>query len=465
MRLIAVWRDKKFFCWPVLTFLTVLLLVSYGVFLSEVYRLDLAKARGRLVAEHCAADISMAIEHTLSVTYVLDALLQEGDGEIPSFPALAARLLPMYPGAAALQLAPGGVVTECFPLEGNEPVIGHDLFHDPQRMAEAVSGRDGGRLLFFGPYALLQGGQGGIGRLPVFLPDFQGRPVFWGFVTVLTRYPETLQNHSLQAIEKDGYSYELWRYHPETGEKMRIAASPAPLQAAPIETGISVPGNVWYLSLTPQEGWMNYPALAVKVVGALVFSLLLAWLVHLMLQTKASESAMKCIAMQDELTRLPNRRGLMAELQTAWQQAWEKGSSLTVGFFDIDAFKAVNDTLGHDAGDHVLCTLSARLRTVLPPGDYLGRLGGDEFLFVLCGAQTSEQRQAQMQALLAAALQPILWRGTECRCSISIGFTCYPKDPGGPELLVQHADRAMYEAKRKGKGRIEAFSPEWETGN
>ena len=205
---------------------------------------------------------------------------------------------------------------------------------------------------------------------------------------------------------------------------------------------------------------MNYPSLAVKVSGALLFSLLMGWLVRLMLQTKASESVMKCMAMQDELTRLPNRRGLMAELQTDWQKAWEQGSSLTVGFFDIDAFKVVNDTLGHDAGDHVLCTLSARVRAALHPGDYLGRLGGDEFLFVLCGVQTPEQRLAKMQALLAAALQPVLWRGTECRCSISIGFTCYPDDPGGPELLVQHADRAMYEAKRKGKGRIEAFLPE-----
>ena len=136
MRLTAGLKENKVFCWPLITFFVVLLLVSYGVFLSEVYRLDLAKARGRLVAEHCAADISSSVDHVLSVTYVLDALLQEGNGAIPSFPALAARLLPMYPGAAALQLAPGGVVTECFPLEGNEPVIGHDLFHDPQRMAE-----------------------------------------------------------------------------------------------------------------------------------------------------------------------------------------------------------------------------------------------------------------------------------------------------------------------------------------
>lgn len=127
------------------------------------WRLDLHQAeesRARtldMAGDHAHA-LQAGIEHNLSATFALAAMIRQGNGALRDFESLAAEMLPFYPGASALQLAPGGVVTQVHPLTGNEQAIGHDLLRDPARTREAFAARDSGALTLAGPFRLAQGG-------------------------------------------------------------------------------------------------------------------------------------------------------------------------------------------------------------------------------------------------------------------------------------------------------------------
>jgi diguanylate cyclase (GGDEF)-like protein len=126
---------------------------------------------------------------------------------------------------------------------------------------------------------------------------------------------------------------------------------------------------------------------------------------------------------------------------------------------DLDGFKTVNDVLGHAAGDDLLVEVAARLRGCVRPGDTLARLGGDEFAIVLPGADTSVAREVA-ERVLEALGRSVPVRGKDVVIGASIGIAAYDGEPSCPEELFQQADKAMYEAKRGGRGRYEVFGPD-----
>lgn len=248
-----------------------------------IWRYEKARIQdARDVASDLVAERAYAIEHNvervLSATYALAAMVQQGKGYIPHFEETAGQLLRYYPGAAALQLAPGGIVRQVVPLQGNEKAIGHDLLNDPQRAGAARLSRDRGQLVLAGPFRLLQGGLGAAGRLPVFLDDGQGQRAFWGFAIVLIAFPEALAPAKLaELVDERGYAYELSRTLPGSDQKQVIAASSEAQLLDPVERVLQVPNATWTLRLAPAGGWNDFAGLSWKAALGLVFSALLAW--------------------------------------------------------------------------------------------------------------------------------------------------------------------------------------------
>jgi len=197
-----------------------------------------------LVAAH-VADYAHHLENyitrALSASYALAALVEAGHGEVLDFDAVAARLLPHYPGASEVLLAPNGVIQHIAPLSGNEKALGLDLLSYPSQRTEASITRASGELTLAGPLELVQGGQALAGRLPVFLQDADGQSRFWGFTEVLMRLPQALQPAQLANLTASGYRYELWRRHPQTGVKQIIQASFNGAFDDPIEASVRVP--------------------------------------------------------------------------------------------------------------------------------------------------------------------------------------------------------------------------------
>jgi diguanylate cyclase (GGDEF)-like protein len=161
-------------------------------------------------------------------------------------------------------------------------------------------------------------------------------------------------------------------------------------------------------------------------------------------------------ALHDELTGLPNRAFLYAKTREAVAEAARTGGRAGFLLLDLDRFKLVNDTLGHPAGDRVLNIVSRRLAHSVRPGDLVARLGGDEFAVLLPAARPGST--ALVAGRLRAALaRPIQVEGMTVQIGASIGIAFYPEDAPGPDLLIQHADAAMYLAKERRTG-VEAYS-------
>jgi diguanylate cyclase (GGDEF)-like protein/PAS domain S-box-containing protein len=166
---------------------------------------------------------------------------------------------------------------------------------------------------------------------------------------------------------------------------------------------------------------------------------------------KEYQSQLEHIAHYDLLTHLPNRKLLADRLSQAMLQCDRHQLSLAVAFLDLDGFKAVNDTHGHDVGDQLLTVLSLRMKEVLREFDTLARIGGDEFVAVLADLARVEDCKPVLDRLLLAASEPVLMGKLVLNISASIGVSFYPNDGVDADQLMRYADQAMYVAKKSGK--------------
>jgi diguanylate cyclase (GGDEF)-like protein/PAS domain S-box-containing protein len=174
-------------------------------------------------------------------------------------------------------------------------------------------------------------------------------------------------------------------------------------------------------------------------------------------ERKASQAELERLALVDPLTGLPNRALMHDRLQGALGRMKRHGRKVGVLFLDLDRFKVVNDSLGHDAGDSLLCVLGDRISRVLRSGDTLGRLGGDEFVVVAEEIGDARDLASLAERILAAVSQPLHLQGYEIAPSASIGIAVAEEGSGDTESLLRDADLAMYRAKARGGGDYELF--------
>jgi diguanylate cyclase (GGDEF)-like protein len=163
----------------------------------------------------------------------------------------------------------------------------------------------------------------------------------------------------------------------------------------------------------------------------------------------------------DALTGLPNRVLLADRLRQGMAQVQRRGQQLAVAYLDLDGFKRVNDTRGHQVGDQMLLQLSNRMKQVLRDGDTLARVGGDEFVVVLLDLNEFDDSLPMIRRLLTAADSTVVLAEHELRVSASVGVTLFPQHQEvDAEQLLRQADQAMYQAKQAGKNRYHVFDAE-----
>ncbi|MDD2369277.1 MAG: GGDEF domain-containing protein, partial [Sulfuricurvum sp.] len=138
-------------------------------------------------------------------------------------------------------------------------------------------------------------------------------------------------------------------------------------------------------------------------------------------------------------------------------QANRDNKMISIGFLDLDGFKQVNDTYGHDVGDILLQEVAKRFKSTLRQSDIIARFGGDEFVVLLTSIDTKNEAELSFKRLIDQVSEPIVLHSFEIKVGVSIGYTLYPQDSGDIDLLVRHADIAMYDAKQSGKGRIRRY--------
>jgi len=178
---------------------------------------------------------------------------------------------------------------------------------------------------------------------------------------------------------------------------------------------------------------------------------------------KKAQEALEKLAHFDALTGLPNRILLSDRLNQMISLSRRNHQLVAVAYLDLDGFKGINDSFGHEMGDRVLQHLSVLMLQTLRDEDTLARIGGDEFVAVLGGLDKVEDCEPVMMRLLKAASSIVQLEGHNFKVSASIGVTLYPLDDADPDQLMRHADQAMYLAKQAGKDRYHLFDIQLET--
>lgn len=177
-------------------------------------------------------------------------------------------------------------------------------------------------------------------------------------------------------------------------------------------------------------------------------------------ERKQSEERVQYLASHDNLTGLPNRTMFSQIVNMAIKSAYRYERKLAVMFIDLDRFKNINDTLGHEAGDLLLTEMAQRLNAALRSSDVVARLGGDEFVVLLQELGDAEQAAQVARKILAAAVKPVSVLGQELRVTASVGICVYPDDAEDEQSLMKNADIAMYRAKEEGKNTYQFYSPD-----
>ncbi|HET9388144.1 MAG TPA: EAL domain-containing protein [Steroidobacteraceae bacterium] len=165
------------------------------------------------------------------------------------------------------------------------------------------------------------------------------------------------------------------------------------------------------------------------------------------------------LAHHDQLTGLPNRLYLAAHLPGAIEEARRSNSILAVLFLDLDRFKHINDSRGHETGDQLLKAVAERIRATVRTEDVVVRMGGDEFIVVLRSVRNSEQVNDTAVRINEALSAPVLVDGRTLVTTVSIGVSLYPRDGADMGELLRHSDTAMYQAKDRGRNNFQLFSP------
>jgi diguanylate cyclase (GGDEF)-like protein/PAS domain S-box-containing protein len=691
---------------PAVAFASALAFGAYAMKLrDDAWRLEEAKD-AEYIAAIQAASVKRVLDRALGAADTLATMIRYQGGSVENFDAYAPDILASAPGVANIQAAPQGVVRHIYPLAGQEKAIGHDLLADPARRREALRAIETRKATLAGPFKLVQGGEGMIGRRPVFLRDRAGSERFWGFASTLIYVDQLIGNTDLPKFERRGYAYQLWRVHPDSGERHVFAGFRAALaNAASVE--IEVPNGRWTLSVTNFPASRHAPLLWLDGLAALLGATLIASLLRRMLrqpqllqeqvaaataelahrqaqlkalidsipdyiffkdrnsvylgcnkayearsgrdekdlvgrtdldlyppeeaefyrakdremlalghpiqieesvrgddgsvswfdtiktpffgpaggvlglvgvcrditvrkqaeqllrlsetvfettsegimitdaaarivrinpafsaitgysqreavgknaslvksgrhdalfyermwrelvepgrwegeiwnrrksgeiypewlsivavrdrhgeveqyvavfsditQRKRDEEFIRYQATHDALTGLPNRTLFMDRLTRVLAHASRTGCTTALLFIDLDGFKAVNDTSGHEAGDALLCATAERIAQCVREEDTVARLGGDEFTVILSDVAGAAGAATVAEKIGQAIAVPLPFRGEECRVSASIGIALSGKDSSDVATLLGNADRAMYEAKRAGR--------------
>lgn len=437
------YKENKKLLWS--SFL--LLLFISAVLLSSIEYTKYTRERERIlyISNAQASKLQYIINTQILKTDILKLLLITDQEKVLSqFDSIAQKLIDS-PAIRSLQLAPKGTVTHIYPLEGNEAGF-IDLFEDPLRATEAQYARDSKRTTMSGPFDLRQGGMGLVVRNPVYLKKSDGASYFWGFTIIVLDLPEAFLPGDLKLLEKEGYDFTLSRLHPDTNKNQIFYCCTQTPLPNPVQVSIELPNASWTFSVAPKDGWIHKNEILFLFFIAFFIDVLLVLLEYAFLKLRYQKKQLRRISLTDPLTGLPNRLALQHSME---QKCIHAKQNFAFFYMDLNKFKPVNDTLGHDYGDLLLQKVAQRLKQALKQQDHLYRIGGDEFVAIIAYEGSTIQYEDRLKSIQGLIAEPFQLKDHTVQISVSIGYAAFPEDGADLESLMKHSDQAMYRMKNQ----------------
>ena len=393
---------KKKVLVPLIVFLLGICFVGFIVYKTDIHEKEQRHTTAQLNASTYGERIKNEITHGIGITDTLKQVLISENGKFNQFDTIAKNL--MSDSIESVQLAPDGVVTDIYPISGNE--AGKiDLIHDKNR-----------------------------GKISRYARD--------------NHFSDTLN-----ALSNFGYEYRLSKTDAPWSDTYKVVYQSDRQLTHPVSYKFTIGEENWRFEVTPKSGWENNTLIAEVGVVFTAIVILLSVLTRVWLVSKEHKNKFKVLAHTDSLTDIYNRYGF-DELAVKMIDKNPK-SHFVAALLDIDDFKFINDIYGHAYGDNALKSLADNMKAFFPPDTLLGRNGGDEFCILLPN-YTCEEAEELLQQFTRLP-KTFSYMGKEYPFHISLGYAEYPTFASNRSQLMRCADTALYEIKLHGKNGCMAY--------
>lgn len=402
-------------------------------------------------------EIQRNISYGIVLTEALGVLIKSNEYKIDAFKIWCEQLFTINARVDSIQLAPNGVISKIYPLEGNQGAIGHDLLHDSQRANGALKAVASRKITVSGPVKLIQNEKYAvIFRKPVF-KKIDGKEIFWGLTIAVLSVDKILPSR-IRKIEEQGLYIKLEGSNPDSNKIPVFFSSAKWSDEHAVKMKIRVPNGTWTLSLGHDPIDNKYYDIARIITIFLAFSFsAFVFIQQCRMNSRQGKIAflnekLTELSLKDELTDIGNRRAAMKALAYQISQARDTGCEFTALMLDLDFFKQVNDQCGHPAGDHLLRHVANCVQSTVRRNDAVFRIGGDEFLVLFPQTDMSGGLAAARKLHAVIENTSCVYGDVELPVSVSIGLVGYCDDT--IKSLLHRVDVKLYEAKKAGRNAI-----------
>ena len=438
----------------VVVFISLMLLSVF--FISSIERRvdDISKQKTLEFSRNYATIFELNLQRSLSAAIILGGFIEDQNGDMKNFERQAQIIYFSLGGISNLQLAPDAIVQKIFPFrDGDEKAIGHNLIADDARRIEADLAIRTRSMTVAGPFKLVQGGTAIVGRYPVFVPidspfltfgnsapldyGLQGNHRFWGYSTVLIDFERMLELSGLQQLPAQGYGYNLWRIHPDTGEVAVISASSEPLSDEKISREIQLPNAVWMLEIEQLRDLGNTYTGLIRWITATLISMVSAILMYF-------------------LTLWPERIRQIVRIRTNELQAATGHLETITSQYESILDSAAEGIYGVDSGGNVIFANPAALVAFGGlSNDIVGHSQYAKILRVAVDGSIYNRNDCSIQRSIVVGKQVHVQHALFCKVDgtqFSVEYTCSPVSKGDQELAAvivfrDTSERALLEAE------------------
>lgn len=208
-------------------------------------------------AKITASRVEMQLEKYVQISdFIANRIIAGGEPDQDAF-SETAKAFPNEDGVVkAYELAPNGVVTDIYPMQGNEKALSLNLLTQHERNYDALRAKETGKYTLGGPYTLKQGGQGALLFTPVYIPDGRGHHPFWGLVVIVIDWQKFLNETGLDQLSRSSYLYKIWMHNNKDGQPVTIASGQSGMPKDRLTVTCEIPNAIWYFDIMPVNGWI-----------------------------------------------------------------------------------------------------------------------------------------------------------------------------------------------------------------
>ena len=235
------------------------------------------KASGTYMAQSTIRRVKAKLDNYIMISDFLGNYIIDGsDMDENTFSELAEKIPNEEGVVKAFELAPEGIITEIYPMQGNSEALGLDVLREHERKKDAVLAKETGEYTLGGPYQLKQRGTGALLFKPVYRTDNFGESSFWGFVLQVIDWDRFMSDINLKSLSEADFSYKIWSYDRSSGDKVILAQSQDDMPENSLTIECEIPNNTWYFDIAPSNGWTPVSQWILSIIASYIFSLLIA---------------------------------------------------------------------------------------------------------------------------------------------------------------------------------------------